>query len=612
MSLTDRGVPTIIHELMKESNGEGNNVDRQGESEQLIRACINCRHLEVVEEGEEIEGLGDTAFIRTRCKVLDITFTDHYAFPTGEEVLEIEGNPAECPLWEPWDADNDRGRRVPMSEKVLDGVRRDAEEFIAELMKEYYVHMSGQKDTLEIGPIYEKYANLFSLELAHKTRDMMKGTSGLELTGARNFYSFTISEYISNETKRMTEELMNHQSTLKIKVDGEEVSYHGIIPKLRNEGDRDKRKEMYEKWMGLESTELNPLRLDIWGREFEIIEGEGYLGYVPFVQTLTALNYKELARHFHRFLDETREPYIKAMDVVSQETVGIPLSESMAYDKDFMLRGGKYDKYYTKEGLIPAAKKTLADLGLDVDRVEAIILDADEREKKRPRAFCAPVRMGKEVYVVTRPMGGRQDYGSLLHELGHAYHFAYADISLPIELRFFGDRAISEGFAFLFNYLIDDENWLREYLGVSKKDARDVVRFGMANKLFMLRRYIAKLKYELKLFVDWDIENRADEYAATLTEELVIKHYPEAYLYDLDGGFYTADYLRAWFWEVQLRGYLKENFGGKWYANPDCIPTLMELWGWGEQFSPEEMAVKLGMEGLSIEPLMREVRAGVE
>jgi hypothetical protein len=38
----------------------------------------------------------------------------------------------------------------------------------------------------------------------------------------------------------------------------------------------------------------------------------------------------------------------------------------------------------------------------------------------------------------------------------------------------------------------------------------------------------------------------------------------------------------------------------------------MELWGWGEQFSPEEMAVKLGMEGLSIEPLMREVRAGVE
>jgi len=597
---------------MKEINGESDEADENGEFEQLIRACINCRHLEVVEEGEEIEGLGDTAFLRTRCKVLDITFTDHYAFPTGEEILEIGGKPAECPLWEPWDADDDTGRRVPMSEKMLDGVRRDAEEFIAELMKEYYVHMSGQKDTLEIGPIYEKYKHLFSLELAHKTRDMMKGASGLALTGARNFYSFTIGEYISNETKTVTEELMNRQSTLAVKVDGEEISYHGIIPKLRNEGNRDKRREMFERWMRLESGELNPLRLDIWGREFEIIEGEGYRGYVPFVQTLTALNYKDLTKQFQKFLDETRGLYIQAMDAVAQETVGIPLPETTAYDKDYMLRGAKYDKYYTKEGLIPAVKKTLADLKLDVDKVDAIRLDVEEREKKRPRAFCAPVRLGREVYVVTRPMGGRGDYGSLLHELGHAYHFAFTDTSLPIELRFFGDRAISEGFAFLFNYLIDDENWLRDYLGVSKKDARDVVQFGMANKLFMLRRYIAKLKYELKLFVDWDIKTRADEYAKTLTEELVIKHYPEGYLYDLDSGFYTADYLRAWFWEVQLRAFLKENFGVKWYANPDCVPTLIELWGWGEQFSPEEMAVKLGMEGSSIEPLMKEVRVGVE
>lgn len=586
---------------------DGDSENREPEHVHLIKACVNCIHLEVLEEGQEVSGLEDTAFLRTRCRVLDKTFTDHYAFPTGEDKLVIDEKPGECPFWEPWDKEQDEGR-FPMSDNVLAKIRIDAEEFIAELMKEYYMHMSGQKDSLDIGPIFEKYKHLFSLELAGETKDLMEGLSGLELTGARNLHSFMIGEYISNAGKEITEELMNHQSTLFIDADDEKLNYHAIIPKIRNETDRDKRKNMFDQWMKLETTELNPRRLKRWDVEFDIIKSQGYNGYVPFIQFLLGISYTALQKKFQRFLDETRDIYAESVDAIAKDIVGIPLDECTAYDKDFMFRGEKYDKYYTKDGLIPAAKETLANLGLNVDEVDAIILDVEEREKKRPRAFCAPVRIGQEVYVVTRPMGGRQDYGSLLHELGHAYHFAFTDTSLPIELRYFGDRAISEGFAFLFNYLYDDKNWLIEYLGVPKDEAAEVVRFGAATKLFMLRRYIAKMKYELKLFADWDIESRADEYADTLTSELIIKHYPEAYLYDLDAGFYSADYLRAWFWEVQLRYYLKENFGPKWFQNPDCIPTLMELWGWGEQFSPEEMATRLGMDGLSIDPMIDELK----
>ena len=75
--------------------------------------------------------------------------------------------------------------------------------------------------------------------------------SGLALTGARNLHSFMIGEYISNETKEITQELMNHQSTLSIDVDGEDVNYHGIVPKMRNEPDRETRREAFEKCMML-------------------------------------------------------------------------------------------------------------------------------------------------------------------------------------------------------------------------------------------------------------------------------------------------------------------------------------------------------------------------
>ena len=62
-----------------------------------------------------------------------------------------------------------------------------------------------------------------------------------------------------------------------------------------------------------------------------------------------------------------------------------------------------------------------------------IRLDTGEREGKRSRAFCAPVRVPDEVYLVLRPHGGQTDWNTFLHELGHALHFAYMRPDLPFE-----------------------------------------------------------------------------------------------------------------------------------------------------------------------------------
>ena len=150
--------PLLIIQIPMEKDEDKKNPGQPGH---LIKACVNCRHLEVLEEGQEVSGLEDTAFLRTRCRILDKTFTDHYAFPTGEDKLVIDEKPGECPFWEPWDEEQDKGR-IQMSDNVLEKIRIDAEELIAELMKEYYMHMSGQKDALDIGPIFGKYKHLFS------------------------------------------------------------------------------------------------------------------------------------------------------------------------------------------------------------------------------------------------------------------------------------------------------------------------------------------------------------------------------------------------------------------------------------------------------------------
>jgi hypothetical protein len=89
------------------------------------------------------------------------------------------------------------------------------------------------------------------------------------------------------------------------------------------------------------------------------------------------------------------------------------------------------------------------------------------------------------------PIGGYDDYTSLFHEAGHAEHFGSVDPSLELEYRYLGDSSATEGFAFLFEYLIHDKNWLATHIHIDHLD--EYLDFAYLNKLFFLRRYGAKL-----------------------------------------------------------------------------------------------------------------------
>src|SRR5258707_10101227 len=83
--------------------------------------------------------------------------------------------------------------------------------------------------------------------------------------------------------------------------------------------------------------------------------------------------------------------------------------------------------------------------------------------------FRSPVRVPDEVYLVLRPHGGQTDWNTFLHELGHALHYAYMRPDHPMEFRFLGDNSVTEGFAMLFDHLMQDAGWLQRYTGLEKK-----------------------------------------------------------------------------------------------------------------------------------------------
>src|SRR5581483_9430640 len=157
-----------------------------------------------------------------------------------------------------------------------------------------------------------------------------------------------------------------------------------------------------------------------------------------------------------------------------------------------------------------------------------------------PRAFCAVPRIPDEVYLVISPQGGEYDYGAMFHEGGHAQHFAHTDATLPFALRGLGDNSVTEGFAFVVEHIMASPEWLEQY--VFMHDPTDYLAMQRFSRLYMFRRYAAKLLYESELHAAADVRGRQKRYADLLTAATGVRYAPEDYLADVDDAYYAARY----------------------------------------------------------------------
>jgi hypothetical protein len=263
------------------------------------------------------------------------------------------------------------------------------------------------------------------------------------------------------------------------------------------------------------------------------------------------------------------------------------------------------DRFFLQLNMIRVLSRTLDGMGLPLSDNANICLDMEAREKKSPRAFCCAIKVPEQVILCIMPQGGRGDYRSLFHEMGHSMHFANVDSSMPFEFKYLGDNSLTEAYAFLFENLVSDKGWLMSAMGMGESDAADVAQFTNFERLYMVRRYAAKLIYELELHRD--VENPEKEYVSILESALKFKHPELHYLYDVDSGFYCASYLRAWMFEVQLRAVLIDEFGDAWWNEKGTGRFLKEMWSSGQKYMADQEAKGLGYYGLDEFPLIKEL-----
>ncbi len=195
--------------------------------------------------------------------------------------------------------------------------------------------------------------------------------------------------------------------------------------------------------------------------------------------------------------------------------------------------------------------------------------------------------------LVVMPMGGPSDYDTLLHEAGHAEHYANVLKNRPMEYKYLGDNSVTETYAFLLQYLTLNKGWINNFTSMSRKQISDFQEFTYLQKLYFLRRYAAKLKYELKIH-QGSVKGMDDAYKRTLESILKFRHPKNHYLTDLDDGFYAAQYLRAWLFEAQLRREMTDRFGDEWFKKKSAGKYLKSLWSQGQKYNVDELSKDAG------------------
>lgn len=481
----------------------------------------------------------------------------------------------------------------------IEDIIRGIQDSTYELETESRLARVGLKEEQDLAGVLEKYDWLYNKETVQQALEAYQAeTDEAEKERLRRVYLYVQGGYIERQTAAQEDKVVSFEMNATVEIDGEIIPYHNVRALLAREPDYDKRDRMRDAMLTV-VEQTNPDRMQILQTTLETLSGDfGYSSYISYNSEKKRIDYALLRSQLEDFLDRTEETYNRLMGLWVESKTDRNLGEIGSNHFAYISRLPEYDEYFTKQNLLGVYERTLRGMGLDLAQQSNIHLDTEDRPKKNPRACCYAPNPPAEVHLIIKPLGGLEDYASFFHEAGHAQHYGNVSPELPYIDRVIGTSyALTEIYSFLMQFLIINPSWLREVVGVPAEVAQEVVYYTKLAELFLLRRYVAKLQYELGFFEDPLNEARNQElYADRLGNATRFIYPPANFLNDMDSGFYSADYLRAWITEAMVRHHLESQYGERWYANQEAGEFLRGLWATGESRENEEIARMIGYE----------------
>jgi hypothetical protein len=471
----------------------------------------------------------------------------------------------------------------------------------------------GEKEVSERAEIVERYRDLFSREQVDALRVAEDGES--EAADHERLYRLRKTceaGVVAAELAEREDALENTILAARVEFGGEQLPLRSAQAKLAvlpAYADREQLGEL----SAARSAEFNDERLDVLraGEELEA-EISGQADPVARNEEEKGISLRELEAALAQASERSTAAYVLLRDRWFERLLG-PEREDLpsSYHVSYLRRLSPLEATYSKERAVEVCMDTVKRLGFDLENESNIKLDLDDRPQKSPRACVIPSDPPTVVHLITRAQGGLHDYQAFLHEAGHALHYAGCDPQLPYTFRNLSrDHALTEIYSYIFEAITREPEWHAQYFGLSDEQAQENADATTFLEALLFRRYTAKLQFELEFWSRFGEDGGSpDGYAERLTEATGIGYRGDAYLADMDAGFYSADYLRAWIRSAQLRDYLVREIGDDWWRSAETGERLRALFAEGTRPSSEEVAARLGYQALDTAPLLRELAA---
>ena len=484
-------------------------------------------------------------------------------------------------------------------------------QFLFERSEEARAVRVGEKETSEQAAIVARYEDLFTraqyVELKEAEDTAPEGEARERLFRLRDTCGGGL---IVRELAEESDRLENDVLAARVEFKGETLPLRTAQAKLALVDDYADRDELGRLTADC-SAGFNEPRLDLL-RKGEALEADitGEPDPVRRSEEMKGIDLQELSARLADAARRQDASFAPLRDRWVDRILGEDREdEPMSWHVSYIRRMSPLAELYSRERAVPVCLETLTRLGFDLAADSRIKLDLDDRPQKNPRACVIASDPPSVVHLITRAQGGLHDYQALLHEAGHALHYAGCDPNLPYTFRRLArDHALTEIYSFLVESITREPAWHAKHFDLEADEAAEHAEGARFLEVLLFRRYAAKLDYELELWSDFDnAPAYADTYAQNLREAIGFRYRPDGYLADMDDGFYSADYLRAWIRAAQLRAYLRDSIGVDWWERSETGDFLRVLFLEGTRPSSEEIASRIGYDPLDTAPLLDEL-----
>ncbi len=485
--------------------------------------------------------------------------------------------------------------------------------YYVEAAEESRAVIVGEKEKSEQAAIVARHAELFTGDQLEALR---AGEADAEDAGERErvhrLRRTCESGLVDAELAEREDELENAVLAARLEFDGEELPLRAAEAKLAVLADYGRREELGEVARELDAS-FNDGRAGLLAARNDLeAELSGERDAVARTEADKQISLRELEGVLRRASEDGTAEYARLRERWFERLLGPERGDEPPSSAQvrWLRRLSPLEATYTKERSVGICVETVRALGFELEAIPNIRLDLEDRPQKSPRACVIAADPPQVVHLITRAQGGLSDYQAFLHETGHALHYAGADPRLPWTFRAISrDHALTEIYSFLMEAVSREPGWHAVHFDLDDATAEENAEATRFLDALLYRRYAAKLRYELGFWHAFPTERGTGprDYAPLLTEATGLRYDERGHLSDLDSGFYSADYLRAWIRAAQVRAHLRAEVGDEWWRSPQTGAFLRELFAEGTRPSSEDVARRLGFDPLDTGPLVAEL-----